>query len=104
MMAFIEAHRAELGVEQICRELPIAPSMFYDHLVKRADPDLLSDRAKWDAELRPEIERVFEANWRVYGVRKVWRQLGREGFDVARCTVARLPLRTLLRNALLGSG
>ena len=79
-----------LGVEPICRELPIAPSTFYDHLAKRADPDLLSDRAKRDAELRPEIRRVFEENWRVYGVRKVWRQLGREGISVARCTVARL--------------
>ncbi len=57
---------------------------------KRADPELLSDRAKRDAELRPEIRRVFEANWRVYCVRKVWRQLQREGFDVARCTAARL--------------
>lgn len=65
------------------------PSTFDDHLVKRADPESLSDRAKRDAELRPEIRRVFEANWRVYGVRKVWRHLGREGVDVARCTVAR---------------
>ena len=66
MIAFVEAHRAELGVELICRELPIAPPTFYDRLVRRADPDLLSDRAKRDAELRPETERVFEANWRVY--------------------------------------
>jgi len=70
--------------------LPIAPSTDYDHLAKRADPSRLSDRARQDAALRPEILRVFEENWRVYGVRKVWRQLGREGFDVARCTVARL--------------
>ena len=62
----------------------------YDHLAKRADPDRLSDRAKRDAELRPEIERVFEENCEVYGVRKVWQQMRREGFDVARCTVARL--------------
>ena len=81
-----EAH----GVEPICRVLPIAPSTYYDHLARPADPARLSDRARRDAVLRPEIERVFEENWRVYGVRKVWRQLDREGFAVARCTVARL--------------
>lgn len=90
MIAFIEEHRDDIGVEPICRHLPIAPSTFYDHKAKRANPDLLSDRAKRDAVLRPEIERVFEENYNVYGVRKVWHQLRREGFDVARCTVARL--------------
>jgi putative transposase len=70
--------------------LPIAPSTYYDHPAKRADPSRLSDRARRDEGLHPGILRVFEENWRVYGVRKVWRQLGREGFDVARCTVARL--------------
>ena len=89
MIAFIEENR-DIGVEPICRHLPIAPSTFYDHMAKRANPDLLSGRAKRDAVLRPEIERVFEENYKVYGVRKVWQQLGREGFDVARCTVARL--------------
>ena len=62
----------------------------HDHLAKRANPDLLSDRAKRDEDLKPEIERVFEENLSVYGVRKVWRQMRREGFDIARCTVARL--------------
>jgi putative transposase len=70
--------------------LPIAPATYYEHLVKRSDPARQSDRTKRDAELRPHIQRVFDDNWRVYGVRKVWRQLRREGFDVARCTVARL--------------
>jgi len=102
MIAFIEENRAEIGVEPICRELPIAPSTFYDNLAKRADPERLSDRAKRDAELRPEIQRVFEENWRVYGVRKVWRQLGREGFDVARCTVARLMKDMGLQGAIRG--
>ena len=60
MIGFIEENRAEIGVEPICRELPIAPSTFYDNLAKRADPERLSDRAKRDAELRPEIQRVFE--------------------------------------------
>ena len=90
MIAFIDEHRGHYGVEPICSVLPIAPSTYYAHLVRRADPARLSDRARRDAALRPEILRVFEENWRVYGVRKVWRQLRREGFDVARCTVARL--------------
>ena len=90
MIAFIDEHRGDLGVEPICKHLPIAPSTYYDHLARRADPDLRSDRAKRDAELRPEIQRVFDDNFQVYGVRKVWHQMRREGFDVARCTVARL--------------
>ena len=90
MIAFIEEHRGAIGVEPICRHLPIAPSTFYDHMAKRASPDLLSDRAKRDEALKPEIERVWQQNYKVYGVRKVWHQMRREGFDVARCTVARL--------------
>ena len=78
------------GVEPICKVLRIAPSTYYDHLAKRADPARLSDRARRDEALRPEILRVFEENWRVDGVRKIWRRMRREGFDVARCTVARL--------------
>lgn len=89
MIAFIEENR-DIGVEPICRHLPIAPSTFYDHMAKRANPDLLSDRAKRDKALRPEIERVWGQNYKVYGVRKVWHQMRREGLDVARCTVARL--------------
>ena len=90
MIAFIEDHRADHGVEPICRVLPIAPATFYDNMAKRADPSRLSDRAKRDEHLKPEIERVFEQNLKVYGVRKVWRQMHREGFEIARCTVARL--------------
>ncbi|RJE78470.1 IS3 family transposase [Paracoccus sp. JM45] len=90
MIRFIEDHRADHGVELICRVLPIAPATFYDHLAKRADPSRLSDRAKRDEELKPEIERVFEENLSAYGVRKVWHQMRREGFDTARCTVVRL--------------
>jgi len=90
MIAFIEEQRDAIGVEPICKHLPIAPSTFYDHMANRANPDLLSDRAKRDMALRPEIERVWEQNYKVYGVRKVWHQMRREGFDVARCTVARL--------------
>ena len=90
MIAFIDDHRGVHGVEPICEVLPIAPSTYHDHLAKRADPSRLSARARRDAELRGEIARVFDDNFRVYGVRKVWRQMRREGFDVARCTVARL--------------
>jgi hypothetical protein len=86
MIAFIDDHRDKHGVEPICDMLPIAPATYYDHLAKRADPARLSDRARRDEELRPHIQRVFDANWQVYGVRKVWRHLCREGFDVARCT------------------
>ena len=90
MIQFIEDHRDDHGVEPICRVLPIAPATFYDNMAKRADPSRLSDRVKRDAERKSEIERVFEQNLKVYSVRKVWRQMHREGFDIARCTVARL--------------
>ncbi|GAA4226770.1 beta-phosphoglucomutase-like phosphatase (HAD superfamily) [Sagittula marina] len=90
MIHFIEDHRADHGVEPICRGLPIAPATFYDNLAKRADTSRLSDRARRDAELKHEIERAFEQNLKVYGFRKIWRQMHREGFDIARCTVGRL--------------
>lgn len=102
MIAFIDDHRAEHGVEPICRMLPIAPSTYYDHLAKRAEPSRRSERARRDDALRPEIRRVFEENYRVYGVRKVWRQLRREGFDVARCTVARLMKNLGLKGVIRG--
>lgn len=76
--------------DPICKVLPIAPSTYHDHVAKRADPAKLSARAQRDLELKPEIERVFAENFEVYGARKVWRQMLREGFAVARCTVERL--------------
>lgn len=88
-IAFIDDHRQAHGVEPICKVLPIAPSTYHDHVAKRIDPCRLSARARWDTASKDEVRR-FEANFRVYGVRKVWRRLRREGFDVARCTVARL--------------
>ena len=94
MIAFIDEHRALYGVEPICKVLPIAPSTYDAHAAWRADPGRLPARARRDAALEVEIRRVWEANLRVYGVRKVWRQLGREGITVARCTVARL-MRTM---------
>ena len=90
MIAFIDDHRAAYGVEPICRVLPIAPSTYHADAACRADPGRASARAQWDATLRPVIRRVWEENFGVYGVRKVWRQLQREGIEVARCTVARL--------------
>ena len=68
MIAFIDDHRGAYGVEPICRVLPIAPSTYHAHVARRADPALLPDRAKRDAELKPEIKRVFEENFGVYGV------------------------------------
>jgi len=90
MISFIDEYRGMFGVEPICRLLPIAPSTYYDNVAKRLDVDRLSVRARNDIAWKIEIRRVFEQNFRVYGVRKVWRQLRREGFDIARCTVARL--------------
>ncbi|WP_143132907.1 IS3-like element ISRtr2 family transposase [Brucella cytisi] len=90
MISFIDEHRSKFGVEPICRLLPIAPSTYYDAIAKRTDVDRLSVRARRDAAMKVEIRRVFNENFQVYGVRKVWRQLQREGFDIARCTVSRL--------------
>lgn len=90
MIDFIDQHRAIHGVEPICRVLPIAPSTYHAHAARRADPGKLPPRLRRDAALKVEIRRVYEENFSVYGVRKVWRQLNREGIAVARCTVARL--------------
>ena len=90
MIAFIDDHREVHGVEPICRVLPIAPSTYRAHAARRADPGKLPARARGDAALAVEIRRVFEANFQVYGVRKIWRQLARDGIVAARCTVARL--------------
>jgi putative transposase len=90
MIAFIDDHRQVYGVEPICKVLPIAPSTYHAHVARRADPAKLSARKRQDMALTPEIARVFAENFDVYGVRKVWRQMVRERFDVARCTVERL--------------
>jgi len=90
MVRFIDEYRDTYGVEPICEVLPIAPSTYYDHARKRRSPELRSKRAQRDAFLKAEIQRVWDASDGLYGVRKVWRQLLREGQDVARCTVARL--------------
>ena len=102
MIAFIDEHRAIYGVEPICRVLPIAPSTYHAHAARRADPGKLSARLQRDAALNVEIRRVYEENFGVYGVRKVWRQLNREGLAVARCTVARLMRRMGLQGVVRG--
>ena len=102
MIAFIDDHREAYGVEPICRVLPIAPSTYHEHAAKRRDPTRRSERAKRDEMLKGEVQRVFDENFRVYGVRKVWRQLGRDGIAVARCTVARLMRAMGLQGAVRG--
>ena len=102
MIAFIDDHRDAHGVEPICRVLPIAPSTYHAHAARRADPETAPVRVKRDAVLRDEIQRVFDDNFKVYGVRKVWRQLKREGGDVARCTVARLMQKMGLQGVIRG--
>jgi putative transposase len=102
MITFIDDHRAMYGVEPICRVLPIAPSTYYTHVARRADPSLLPPRLRRDRILKERIRRVWEANFAVYGVRKVWRQLLREGIAVARCTVERLMKAMGLQGVLRG--
>ncbi len=102
MVSFIDDHRAEYGVEPICNQLPIAPSTFYEHKAREADPELLPDRTKRDNTLCIEIQRVWEENFEVYGARKVWRQLNREDIEVARCTVERLMQRLGIEGARRG--
>ncbi|HSU97370.1 MAG TPA: IS3 family transposase [Gemmatimonadaceae bacterium] len=90
MIAFIDEHRDVYGIEPICRLLPIAPSTYYRHAGRRSDPEQWPARARRDAELKALIRAVWDENFGVYGVRKVWRQLLRDGVKLARCTVARL--------------
>jgi putative transposase len=89
-MSIVTAMGSSRSARSCCKVLPIAPSTYHDHAAKRADPDKLGARAKRDNILKPEIIRVHAENFEVYGARKVWRQMLREGFDVARCTVERL--------------
>jgi transposase InsO family protein len=90
MIAFIDAARDEYGVEPICKQLPIAVSTYYAHKARQTDPDRAPERVKRDLWLKGEIQRVWDENLQVYGAKKVWRQLKREGIAVARCTVERL--------------
>jgi transposase InsO family protein len=102
MRAFIDEHREAHGVEPSCRVLQIAPSGYRRYAAQRRDPTRRCARARRDEALVPHIERVWRANLQVYGADKVWRQLGREGHSVARCTVERLMRRHGLRGVVRG--
>ncbi|NIQ91913.1 MAG: IS3 family transposase [Deltaproteobacteria bacterium] len=102
MTAFIDDHRDAYGVEPICSVLPIAPSTYYEQKARQVDPSRLPERARRDAVLMVKIERVWNENRQVYGARKVWRQLHREDFPVARCTVERLMRQMGLQGVVRG--
>ena len=103
MVAFIDEHREDVGVAPICEVLPIAPSTYYEQKAQAADPDRRSARAKRDEELSGDIRRVWEENNDAYGPRKVWRQLKREGCQVARCTIERLMRQMGLKGVVRGA-
>ncbi len=102
MVKFIDAHREGPGVEPICRQLPIAPSVYYEQKAREADPSKLPKRSVRDIALREKIERVWKENFGVYGARKVWRQLLRDEVSVARCTVERLMREMGLQGVVRG--
>jgi len=102
MVALIDEHREAFGVEPICSQLPIAPSVYYEHKARERDPARRSKRAVRDVEVREAIERVWKENFGVYGARKVWRQMIREGVTVARCAVERLMAEMGLRGVVRG--
>jgi len=102
MINYIDSNKEKYGVESIWKVLPIAPSTYYDHKDKQRNPDKRSSRAKRDEHLKDDIQRVWEDNFRVYGVRKIWRQLNREDIGVARCTVERLMKIQGLRGVVRG--
>jgi transposase InsO family protein len=104
MVEFIDDQREAYGVEPICRVLPIAPSTYFEQKARQVDPRRLPRRLARDRELCAEIERVWKENQSVYGARKVWKQLRREGVEVARCTVERLMAQMGLEGVVRGRG
>ena len=102
-VAFVDEHRKEYGVEPICRVVEIAPSTCYEHKRRQREPDRRPARVRRDEKLMPEIRRVWEENHQGYGVRKVWKQLKREGIEVAKCTVRRLMRRMGIQGATRGA-
>ena len=102
MVRFIDDQRSTYGVEPICAVLPIAPSTYFRYRAHQADPTRRSTRARRDDELRVEIRRVWTEHFEVYGPRKVWRQLRRDGIAVARCRVRRLMRQMGLAGAVRG--
>ena len=102
MRAFVDEHRENFGVEPICKVLQIAPSGYRKHAAQRRNPSRRCRRALRDEGLIPQVERVWQANLRVYGADKVWKQLHREGTHAARCTVERLMRRLGLQGVRRG--
>jgi putative transposase len=90
MVSFIDDHRGKYGVESICMQLPIAPSVYYEQKAREAKPERIPPRVRRDIAMSEQIQRVYADNFKVYGARKVWLQLGREDIRIARCTVERL--------------
>lgn len=97
MTVFIDDHKKKFGVEPMCAQLPLAPSTYY---AVKTRP--LSERALSDQELETEIKRIYDTNYQVYRVRKIWKQLAREGKPVARGTVARLMRKLGLQGVIRG--
>ena len=102
MVRFIDDHRDVYGVELICAAVPIAPSTYFLYKARDADPTRRSTRAQRDDALRVIIRRIWTEQFQVYGPRKVWRQMGREGLRVARCRVRRLMREMELAGAVRG--
>lgn len=104
MIAFVDEHRGEFGVEPICDVIEIAPSTYYEAKRCEREPARRSARRQRDEALKVEIQRIYDDNQKVYGVRKVWIQANREGIGVAKCTVRRLMRELGLRGATRGKG
>jgi len=102
MVAFIDQHKDEYGVEPMCSVLPIAPATYHEHARRKREPERRPAREKRDDKLRSDVERVYQENHSVYGADKVWRQLNREEIPVARCTVERLMAEKGLRGVIRG--
>ena len=102
MVRFIDEHRGKFGVEPICDVLPIAPSVYYERRARQQCPQRRPHRVRQDERRTADIHRVGQENQEVYGIRKVWKPLRREGHSVARCTVARLMRHAGLRGAVRG--
>ncbi len=102
MRAFVDTHRASFGVEPICQVLQIAPSGYRRHAAQQRDPALRCTRARRDDTLIPHIERIWQVNLQAYGADKAWKQMNREGVEVARCTVERLMQHLGLRGVVRG--
>ena len=102
MMDFIEESRGSHGVEPICKALQFAPSTYYDRRAIVRDPERASRRAKSDAAMSLRIDGAWEDNRKLYGARKIWHVLRRDGQDVARCTVERLMRALGIRGVVRG--